>query len=169
MTAKKPASLPTLLDSPSSSPKNILISDIIALRKRGMTHKEIGKLLNRSSPNITMRLQQADVDLQSIDNYKTHKADTLAYYQHKILSKLTDSDIEKASAYQKVGMIALLSDKEALTRGQATAIVDHRHVTATLADLRDRQAQLRRELGYEDDRGPDSQDDNVIDIESDTA
>jgi hypothetical protein len=59
--------------------------------------------------------------------------------QAKLLKHIDNAKLEKASAYQLVGSLALLYDKERLERGQSTQNVsyDARVISASIAELRE--------------------------------
>ena len=96
------------------------IAKLIELRNKGLTYEEIGNMLGRSKVTIFQRLKPFKKHIDNLEAIKKYKADTLAVYQSAILDSLTEADLKKASAYQKVGMYGILYDKERLERGQST-------------------------------------------------
>ena len=101
--------------------KNILIEDIIALKQKGLTSKQIGVLLNCSKTNINNRLKAYEGHIEGIENYKAHRADVFAIHQRRILGTLSDKDINKMSAAAKITGAAILYDKERIERGHSEA------------------------------------------------
>jgi len=144
-------SLPTITDTASPAPKNIPIESIIEYRRKGLTTREIATLLNCSHPNIVQRLQTLTDDVDSLDSYKIHRADILALNGRKLLSKITDEKLQKASAYQLAGMYGILYDKERLERGQTTANVGYADYTRSVAEMDKEISRLEAELGAVDE------------------
>jgi len=82
--------------------------------------REIARLA-KADPSYTIDiLQRYGLIEQSISDYKTHRADILAGLQHRIISSITDEDIQKAPMGSRVLAAAQLYDKERLERGQGS-------------------------------------------------
>jgi len=52
--------------------------------------------------------------------FKKKRADIFAALQQRCIRQITDEKLEKATAYQLVGMTSLLHDRERLERDQST-------------------------------------------------
>lgn len=104
--------------------ETIPIEDILEYRAKGLTYEEIGTLLGCTKSNICQRLKPYLNEIQGLDNYKKHRADVIAIKGRKILNSLTDEDIQKTPAGQRVMMYGILYDKERLERGQSTTNLD---------------------------------------------
>ena len=130
--------LPATTDTPSqdlpkkklvnSAPKYVPIAKLIELRKKGLTHKEIGKIVGITRENVTRRL--CDVDIPGIETFKRNRADVFAYHQEKLLNSITQSDIKKAPMRDKIVAAGILYDKERLERDLST-----QNVMSIVADL----------------------------------
>ena len=114
----------------STGPKGIDITDLIEYRAKGLTMEEIGKLTGCSHANVSQRL--AEAELESLDRFETHKAKGFEHLQRRALKHITDEELKKASPASKVLMAGVLQDKIMALRGQATQIVDHRHLVVDL-------------------------------------
>lgn len=125
--------------------KDIPIARIIELRNKQLTYQEIANLLGCTKENICQRLRPYKQTIDNLKSVKEHRADTLTVVSSSILNSLTEEDIKKSSAYQKVGMFGVLYDKERLERGQVTEITGHAHISGTIQDL----MALARERGLD--------------------
>ncbi len=114
----------------STAPKGIPIEDLIEYRSKGLTTTEIGKLTGCDHSNVSRRL--AEADLESLDRFETHKAKTFEHIQRRALKNITDEELKKASPASKVLMAGVLQDKIMALRGQASEIIDHRHLVVDL-------------------------------------
>ena len=127
---------------------------------KNLTYEDAGKLLGVTKQAIHDRCKRHGIK-RNLNLYKNNKADILASKQRMVINSLTEDDIKKSSAYQKVGMYGILHERELITKGQATAIVDHRVISAKLSDVREELDRLRRQAGYQ------TRDDNEEAIEID--
>ena len=110
----------TLPGIPDKTPKGIPIESIIEYRSKGLSTREIAALTNCTHSNIVQRLQRIAEDIDTLPHYKSHRADILAINGRRILNSITDEDIKKAPAGQRVMMYGILYDKERLERGEST-------------------------------------------------
>lgn len=118
----------TTIDLPIDyTPKNIPIEKIIKYRKQGLSINEIGDLVGISKQAVYQRLQPYLHELDTLEDYKTHRADIIALKGKEILKHLDSNRLEKASAYQLAGMYGILYDKERLERGESTQNVASVH------------------------------------------
>lgn len=97
----------------------IPIEDIAKLKRKGLSHSQIGKILGCDKSNVTRRLQRAGIDFEAVDDYKGLRADILASGQRKIVNAITDDDIKNASLLQKVTAVGILQDKELQILGKS--------------------------------------------------
>jgi len=123
-------------DTPNSLSKDISIEAIIGLYLKGKSQAEISRQLGCSRANISERLGKYEEDVKALPDFKRNKADMLAMYQRRILNTLTPEDIEKQSAYQRVGMFSILFDKERLERDLSTDNVSHDVLIGDASDKR---------------------------------
>lgn len=103
--------------------KGIPIEDILELRNKQLTLKQIGAILNCSIGNVSQRLKAHEPTFLKLERFKKHRADALTLTQARLLNSITDKDIESASLLQRTTALGILHDKERLERGQSTANV----------------------------------------------
>ena len=97
--------------------KGISIEHIIEYKKKGLSHAAIAKLLDCDKSNITNRLKKYEEEIDTLDLHKEHGADILTMTGRNILKHLTQAKLEKATAYQLVGMYGIIHQQEQLKRG----------------------------------------------------
>lgn len=111
-----------VIDRPSgySGQKNIDRDKVVALRRKGLSMREIAKILGCSQQAIFYHLHQAGADQEQIDSYKANRADYLAALQLRMLSSLSPADVAKMPGGSRVLAACQLYDKERLERGKTT-------------------------------------------------
>ena len=102
------------------APKDIPIESIIEYKKKGMSTREIGKLVGCTHSNVVKRLQSISEDIDTLDSYKLHRADILAFNGRKLLNHITEEKLQKAPVGTLVLAACQLYDKERLERGEST-------------------------------------------------
>ena len=107
--------------------KPVPIETLIEYRKKGLTYQEIGNLVGRTKQTVQERLKPIIDDIDTIELHKKHRADILALQSRRILKSLTNDDIQKTPAGQRVMMYGILYDKERLERGESTANIASLH------------------------------------------
>ena len=119
-------------------PKHIPIETIAYyVIDKQLTDSEIAKILNCERSNITKRRLDAGLYSADLKRFKDNRAEILAGLQSRVVNQLTDAKLEKASAYQLIGMLALLFDKERAERGKdIQALVGLAEVLGSLHKLR---------------------------------
>lgn len=110
--ALTPEELTALTESPPTANKDVSIIDIVALRKKGLTLEQIGKILGCTRQNIHHHLSQLQADMSTVDNYKTNRADIFATKQVQLLNALTPDAIKKMPGFQQILGIGVFYDKE---------------------------------------------------------
>ena len=124
-----------IIEAPTTR-KRIPIEAILELKLKGNSDKDIATLLHCSQQNVSARLREYRDEVETLENFKKNRADILAVVQKKLLNSLSDADIKKATAYQRIGMFGILYDKERLERGESTENI---HVlTQAISDLQAR-------------------------------
>ena len=118
--------------------------------------REIARLA-KADPSYTIDiLQRYGLIEQSISDYKTHRADILAGLQHRIISSITDEDIQKAPMGSRVLAAAQLYDKERLERGQGSGdkpmLVIIQRVSGATPPLEAQDAQFNVDITPNQDR-----------------
>jgi len=116
----------------STGPKNIPLATIIKYRKQGLKYDEIGQLVGCSKSNISERLSPLMDNIDALPAYKEHRADIIDIVQQQILNNMTESKLEKMSAYQLSGMYGLFYDKGRLESDKST-----QNIATTMQLVRD--------------------------------
>lgn len=105
-----------------------------------LTTREIAAIANTDHTHVIKTLQRYGIDREQVDKYKNCRADILAGLQERLLSSITDADVQKTPAIQRITGAAILYDKERLERGQSTD-----NVSVLVAGIRDLQARRNAE------------------------
>ncbi len=92
----------------------------IAQQHPDLTTTEIGKMVGCNHSNVVNTLKRYGIQKASTDDYIANRAQVFAGLQERILKSITDEDIKKTPAIQKVTAASILYDKERLERGQST-------------------------------------------------
>ena len=134
--------------------ENIPLSRIIELRNKSLSYSEIGAILGCSEANLCQRLRPFRHSIDNLKSIKDNRADTLTVISDTLLTSLSEDEIKKASAYQRVGMFGVLYDKERLERGQSTENIAYNDMTrsakALAQEIQDLQAKLGISAGQDE-------------------
>lgn len=103
---------------PKLSPEKLL--DILQ-HNPNLTTRQLGKLTDADHSSIVKCFQRYGIKREHMEGYKTNRADLLSGIQDKMLSSITDDDINSATLLQRVTAAAVLYDKERLERGLSTS------------------------------------------------
>ncbi len=143
--------------------KGISTARILELRKKGLTYAEIGAIVGCTKETVFYHIGKLRDSIDNLKAFKENRADLLSIQQDRLINSLTDADIQKSSAYQKVGMFSLLYDKERLERDKSTSNIANVYSTLDTqhANYRQRIEELEAELGI-DDVQDDVQDAEVV-------
>jgi hypothetical protein len=108
-----------------SKPRSKRVSDIISLKTENprLTTSEIGKLVDCDHSNVVRVLQRYGIVARDTEEYKSYRADIFAGLQGKLLSSVTDKEIEKAALQVKITSAAILYDKERTERNLSNSNV----------------------------------------------
>ena len=147
----------TLPPPQPNTPKAIPLESIIELYQKGLSTRQIAKLLNCTHPNIVQRLKEYKREVLGIETFKKNRGDIFALFQSKIINKVTEDDYKKASLLQKTTAISQLYDKERLERGQSTSNLAVQSVATDLQSLLDR-LQVEEDARKTIDITPDNDD-----------
>jgi transposase len=129
-------------------PESIVdLEKTLNLLKAGLTYEEIGKVFGVGPHTISNQLNKYITDGIDLEFYKRNRADILASKGMQILKSVSQKDIEKASAYQRIGMYGILYDKERLERGQSTANIAYADMSRDLKEMNREIKRLEEELG----------------------
>lgn len=131
------------------------IAKVIELRNKGLSYTEVGAILGVTKEAIYQRLKPFLPSVDNLQAVKDNRADTLTVVGDSVLTSLTEEDIQKASAYQKVGMAGLLHNMERLERDKSTANIAHvyKGLTVKMDDLQKQIAENQAQLGMMPEEG----------------
>jgi len=118
------------------APKDIAIEDLIEYRKRGLSLPEIAKLEGCSHQNVHERLKKAN--LEGLDKFRDNKDAVFEHKQREIVNCLNADKLKDMSGLQLITGAAILQDKIQVIRGQASDIVEHRTINASLDEITER-------------------------------
>jgi len=107
------------------------IKTIITRTAEGITPNAIGKELQRCNKTVAAVLQREGISAQ-VDVVRQELADRYEELNHRLLDSISNTDIAKINAYQRIVGCGILTDKVRLLRGQSTsnsvAVLLARHV-----------------------------------------
>lgn len=86
-----------------------------------ITQTELAKQANTSQPYVNEVLKKYNIIKKNLDDFKEHKINILHGLQSRLLSSITDRDIQKASMQQKVVSFGVIEDKLAALEGRDTS------------------------------------------------
>ena len=146
---RKAASQSKSPDQVSPTSDTMPIQTIIDYRAKGLTLDEIGKIAGVTKQSIHSRIKAYDKHIESLEHFKKHRGDILSVTQSRIINSITDEDIQKSSAYQRVGMFGILYDKERLERDKSThnLAIDYQR---NINDIDKEIEALEAEIGLQD-------------------
>jgi len=123
----------------NTAPKGIPIEDIISYRAKGLSCEDIATLTGCTKQNVAIRLQ--DADLEGLDKFKEYKDQIFEHTQRKLVKSLSKDKLNSMSGLQLITGAAILQDKIQVIRGQASDIVEHRTINASLDEITERMRQ----------------------------
>lgn len=83
-----------------------------------LTQLEIAQQADTSQSYVAEVLQRYNIIKKDLDDYKEHKINILQGLQQRIISSISDADIQKASLQQKVVGMGVIEDKLADLQGR---------------------------------------------------
>ncbi len=119
-----------MTDNLPTERETIPLADLIAYRKKNLTLEEIAKLTGCTRQNVQQRFAAAN--LEGLERFQEHKDRVLEAKQSEIVNQLTDAKVKGMSGLQLITGAAILEDKIRAIRGQASEIIDHRHLVVDL-------------------------------------
>jgi predicted transcriptional regulator len=111
-----------------STPKNVPIEKILALKAKKLTQAEIGTLLGISQQAVCKRL--ADMNVETLSDFADQKALVYDIVESKHLNRLLDGESKRPMEDMTIAAIA--GDKGRLIRGQSTSIIEVRSLQVDL-------------------------------------
>ena len=135
----------TYPDNSKYKPKNIPIEKFIELRRKGLSHSQIAKVLGCSDAASKQRLAAVKEELECSEGYKNNKSAYLNHKQWMLLNSLTPAIVKDMSGLQLVTGAAILYDKQRLEDGRSTGNINvnsqHQYIQDQVGEL-DRIVQL---------------------------
>ena len=86
------------------------------------TERELAKLSDASPSMVHTVLQKYGIIKQNVDDYKENKIDIFHGIQQRIISSITEQDLQKASLQQKIVGAGVLEDKIADLQGRDKSV-----------------------------------------------
>jgi biotin operon repressor len=115
--------------------KNIPIEKIISLRKRNLSYSEIARILGCAKSNVIQRLEASGIDIDTVEDYKSNRADLYAAMCAAAMNHMTTAKLEKANIKDLAIFTGIMSDHERKWRGLSTQIIDYSGASQELANL----------------------------------
>jgi hypothetical protein len=110
---------PTTKATKKPTPKQSLILKTKAEHPK-LTTREIAAIADTGHSHVIATFQRYGIDARRINSFKEHRADIIAGIQERLLSSVTEADIQKSPMGSRVLAACQLYDKERLERGQTT-------------------------------------------------
>lgn len=85
-----------------------------------LSSPEVAAICDTSHVTVRHVLKRYSVDRESIENYKSNRADLFAGFQSRVLLSITDEDLSNAPLSARGAFLGVLYDKERLERGLST-------------------------------------------------
>jgi hypothetical protein len=102
--------------------KDIPIGALIDYHEKGLSTRQIAKLVGCSNSNVYDRLIRSGYNLAHQKAFNDNKPKVLSFIHEKIVNNITDEEIKKTSFRDKVVALGILVDKEQLLLGKPTSI-----------------------------------------------
>ena len=112
-----------LPDTTKHRAKGIDWVEVLNLKQKGLSHAQIGTLLDCSRQNVDYLVKNYGQELAMVETYKKNRADLLASKQSQLLTALTPEKIDKMAGRDLVVSLGILQDKERLEKNQSTTNV----------------------------------------------
>jgi hypothetical protein len=104
------------------------------LTNPALSHQDIATLHDIERSTVSKILARYSIDHTQVKDFRDNRGDILAGLQHRIVTSITDADIQKAPMGSRVLAVAQLYDKERLERDLSTANLASVH--SDIAELR---------------------------------
>jgi len=96
------------------------IKTIITRTAEGITPNAIGKELKRCNKTVSAVLMREGISAE-VEVVRQKLADRYEELNHRLLDSISNADISKINAYQRIVGCGILTDKVRLLRGQSTS------------------------------------------------
>lgn len=118
-----------------------------ALYALGKSYHAIGLELNRDSKTIKKWLSEPET-AKEIEAIKEDLSEMFEGMAKKMLASISDEDIQRINAYQRVVSSGIATDKARLLKGQATERIDVRALHLSLDEIRKKKAELLKQMAH---------------------
>ncbi len=81
-----------------------------------LSTRKLGKLLDVDYTTVSKTLTRYGIDYGAVESFQKHRASIFAGLQSRIITSITDSDINKATLLQRLSSLGILYDKETIER-----------------------------------------------------
>jgi transcriptional regulator with XRE-family HTH domain len=141
------------------TPKGIDKTKVLELRLKGLSYREIAQLVGCSKSNVEFIMKNHFPNLTNLRKYSENKAQILEALQQELVYQFDAEKQKKMTGRDLTWSIAVLEDKIRLIRGQSTENISIKQELKTLAELEEREKEIKRLLGLTSEEGEKEQDD----------
>lgn len=114
----------SLPDNKKFAPKNIPLQDILVLRKKNLSTRQIAKLLSCTHANVVVRLQAVETDPELLKYVKDNFPDLILHEYVRAKKYLTNAKLEKANALELSKIMSFRHSEYRLESGLSTNNID---------------------------------------------
>jgi hypothetical protein len=82
-----------------------------------LSTRKLGKLIDVNYSTVSKALARYGVDYGLVESYQAHRADIMDGLCHRIISSVSDTDINRATLLQKLSAYGIVYDKMRIERG----------------------------------------------------
>jgi transcriptional regulator with XRE-family HTH domain len=129
------------------TPKGIDKTRVLELRLKELSYREIAQLVGCSKSNIEFIMRNHFPNLTNLQKYSENKAKILEALQQELVYQFDAEKQKKMTGRDLTWSIAVLEDKIRLIRGQSTENINIKQELKTLAELEEREKEIKRLLG----------------------
>jgi len=122
------------------------ITRVITELKSGKTTKQVAEQMGVTTRAIEFCCKRHGFSLKTLEGFKAHKADLLAWKQQQIVSAMTPEKIKESSLRDQASTFNVLQNAERLERGQATSNVNINALNDNITEIDAQIAQLEKQL-----------------------
>jgi predicted transcriptional regulator len=122
----------SLVPSKNKIPKALKRIADAAKKHPGATQKELANLTGCTPGNVSRLLHKYETDATDVKRYSDIIAEILDGMNLRILSSITDEQINATPLHQRAIAYGIFDDKAVRARGQATSIIDVRSLQLTV-------------------------------------
>ena len=121
------------------------IERLLKLHADKLSYRAIAQEVGGDVANVYRRIKHHEASQEGTELYKLHRGDIFAALQERLISSLSDDEIQKMAPRDRILGVGILYDKERLERGQSTSNVD---IHANIRKIADIDAEISRLEGH---------------------